>query len=123
MSQDSYHGAIPAYPARDVQTSPHFVANQPDNSGGPKTWQVVGGFLSAAAIIVGGVWGIATTVFVDKETYLRERTGQAEVNAQLQAAMERNTNTNVRLERVVEKLDTSLDELQEKLSAIKPGRR
>ena len=95
----------------------------PPETNRPRTGQVIGGFLAAAAIIVGGMWTIATTVFVDKETYLREQKEQIEINATLKHAVDKNTDAASRLEKSVDKLDGTVDDLNRKLSELQITRR
>ncbi len=77
---------FPLPPGQGDTTGRIFIQHQPPpppGDQGLKLWQLLLSFIGAAAVIVGGVWVIATTIFLDKETYLREQQKQIEINTQL----------------------------------------
>lgn len=77
---------------------------------GPQTWQVIGGFLGSAAVIVVGTWTIAMTVFVTKETYLKDQATQAALQAEMAAQLNQNKQVSKDLKEAVEKLTTKMEE-------------
>lgn len=101
-------GAIPVYHAPPPQQPPE----------GPKTWQVIAGFLGAAAIIVGGTWTIATTVFLSKESYLRDQAVQMKTNTELQSAAANVTASTAKLQSTIETLDMRLQRFDAKIADL-----
>ena len=99
-------GAAPAVPQPQAGSQPYVLP--PPARPGPSTWQVIGGFLAAAAIIAGGVLVVADRFYVGKETYRLDREADIKTRTELKAA--------------VSTLTTSVGNLNNKLDSFLPNK-